>query len=60
MRGKPILLLAALSFALPAGPAIAQSYPDKPIRLIVPFRPADQPTSWPGWSRSICRRVSDR
>lgn len=37
MRRRPLIVLAAAAAALSAGTAFAQSYPTKPIRLIVPF-----------------------
>ncbi len=40
---KHILRAAALSLAAVAGTAAAQ-YPDKPVRLIVPFPPASRAT----------------
>jgi tripartite-type tricarboxylate transporter receptor subunit TctC len=36
-------LLAAIAFALLAGAAFAQSYPNRVIKLIVPFSPGGQP-----------------
>src|SRR5260370_23812090 len=39
MIGKRILLCAIVLLALGVGPAAAQTYPSKPIRLIVPFPP---------------------
>jgi tripartite-type tricarboxylate transporter receptor subunit TctC len=35
--------LAALALALPAAPALAQSYPSRIIKMIVPFAPGGQP-----------------
>lgn len=34
----------------------ASSYPNKPIRLIVPVPPGGQLMAWRGWWRSICNR----
>ena len=39
MRHPITLALAAFATAFAAAPAAAQQYPDKPIRLIVPFPP---------------------
>jgi tripartite-type tricarboxylate transporter receptor subunit TctC len=39
MINRPLLCLAALLAALLCGSAFAQSYPSKPIRLILPFPP---------------------
>ena len=39
MQRRPVLALAALSFAAAAPAAWAQAYPAKPVRLIVPFAP---------------------
>jgi tripartite-type tricarboxylate transporter receptor subunit TctC len=39
MRTRPVLLSALLAAALPAAPALAQQYPVKPIRMVVPFAP---------------------
>jgi hypothetical protein len=38
-RSQGWRIAAALFFALPCGAALAQSYPNKPIRLILPFPP---------------------
>jgi len=44
MRSRLHLLAAlALAFVLPAAPAIAQDFPRKPIRIIVPFPPGGTP-----------------
>lgn len=37
MKPLPILLLTALTLGMAAGPAQAQPYPSKPVRLIVPY-----------------------
>lgn len=34
---RALLVLAALSLALPAVPALAETYPSKPVKLIVPY-----------------------
>ncbi|MEW6258187.1 MAG: tripartite tricarboxylate transporter substrate binding protein [Pseudomonadota bacterium] len=34
---RAFLVLAALSLALPAAPAMAETYPSKPVKLIVPY-----------------------
>ena len=39
MRVWKILAIAALSLAMPAGQALAQAFPMKPIRVIVPYAP---------------------
>lgn len=39
MNRREILTLGLAAAALPALPAFAQSYPDRPIRLVVPFSP---------------------
>jgi tripartite-type tricarboxylate transporter receptor subunit TctC len=49
-------LLAALCLALPAI-ALAQGYPNKPVRLIVPFPPAGATDIL---SRELARHLSDR
>src|SRR5712692_6526311 len=38
-----IATLAVLAIALLAGPALAQSYPSRVIKMIVPFAPGGQP-----------------
>ena len=56
MTGKRILLLVALFFGLAgAGATIAPAYPDRPIRLIVPFPPGG-PTDF--MARLIAQHVS--
>jgi tripartite-type tricarboxylate transporter receptor subunit TctC len=39
MKRRTCLALCAGALALAAGPALAEGYPNKPIRLIVPFAP---------------------
>lgn len=34
---RAVLVLAALSLAFPAAPAMAETYPSKPVKLIVPY-----------------------
>ena len=36
---RSIIALVAASLALPAQPAAAQTYPAKPIHILVPFAP---------------------
>src|SRR5450759_5207119 len=51
------LIAAALFFALPCGSALAQSYPNKPIRLILPFPPG-APSDMVG--RAIAQKLSEQ
>ena len=39
MKRRDWMVLAAASMAVAAGPAVAQSYPTKPVKLVVPFAP---------------------
>jgi tripartite-type tricarboxylate transporter receptor subunit TctC len=39
MKRRDLLTLSATVLALAAGPALADGYPSKPIRLVVPFAP---------------------
>ncbi|KAI5933782.1 Serine/threonine-protein phosphatase 6 regulatory subunit 3 [Manis javanica] len=41
-------MAGATALALPAAKAQPQSYPDRPIKLVVPFGRAAPPTSWAG------------
>lgn len=55
------LALATLVLSLSAvGTALAQSYPDKPIRLVVPYPPAPPPTQWAASSVRSSRPTSAR
>jgi len=52
-RSLPKVLLAALSFALGVGAAVAQDYPSRPITLVVPFPPG-------GSTTIVARIVADK
>jgi hypothetical protein len=56
-RRNVIVAGAAVLGAAVHAPALAQAYPSKPVRLIVPSRPAARPTSSRG---SWPRRSTDR
>ena len=57
---RQFLQLAAGAAAFPAVPrfAFALDYPTRPVRIMVGFPPAPQPTSSRDWSRNRCRSGS--
>lgn len=50
------LVTGALAFALPTSPAAAQVYPDRPVKLVVPFPPGGGADST---ARMIGKRLAD-
>ena len=56
-RGPALLLALAAAFAVAASPAHAQSYPNRPIRVIVPFSPGG---AVDGPMRIIAQELSKR
>jgi tripartite-type tricarboxylate transporter receptor subunit TctC len=56
-RSHGWLIAAALFFTLLCGSALAQSYPNKPIRLILPF-PAGAPSDMVG--RAVAQKLSEQ
>ncbi len=58
-RGRPMIswFLSLLFFALPASYAVAQTYPSKPIRMLLPF-PAGGPSDIIG--RALGQRLSEQ
>ena len=55
---RAVVSVLALAAALGAASASAQEYPNRPVRIIVPFGLAGRPTSGRASSRSPCRRRS--
>ena len=56
-RGRMALLLAACALAVAAPPAMAQDYPQKPIKMITPYPPGG-PTDV--LARAISQKLSER
>jgi hypothetical protein len=58
--GRRGVLLAALAAPALLRPAWGQSFPTKPVRLVVPFPPAGAADLWRACWASACRPVSGR
>ena len=59
MRAHTAILALGLSLTV-IGPTAAQTYPTRPIKMVVPFTRADRSTSPPASSGNSCRVFSAR
>jgi hypothetical protein len=59
MLDKRTLRLAVLLLVFAPGPAAAQVYPTRPVKMVVPFRRAVRSMSAPGFSVNTCHVRSD-